>query len=80
MTDRIPPEERAQKLFDDWYEDPKAMFHELVAMIEKAIAEAEARRDKQWMWHLDNPGSQADAHITAAIRARGSGEGSHDMD
>ena len=42
MTDRIPPEERAQKLFNEWYEDPKAMFHELVAMIAAAIAEAEA--------------------------------------
>ena len=47
MTDKIPPEERAQKLFDEWYEDPKAMFHELVDMIAAAIAEAEeaARRE-----------------------------------
>ena len=49
MTDKIPPEERAQKLFDEWYEDPKAMFHELVDMIAAAIAEAEeaARREVQ---------------------------------
>ena len=42
MTDRIPPEERAQKVFDDWVATEGASWEELVAMIAKAIAEAEA--------------------------------------
>ena len=48
MTDKIPPKERAQKLFDEWYDKP-AMFHELVDMIAAAIAEAEeaARREAE---------------------------------
>ena len=47
MTDRIPPEQRAQKVFDDWVATEGASWEELVAMIAAAIAEAEeaARRE-----------------------------------
>ena len=42
MTDRIPPEERAQKVVTKWLNTYGAMYHDLVAMIAAAIAEAEA--------------------------------------
>ena len=49
MTDRIPPKERAQKVFDDWVATEGASWPELVAMIAAAIAEVEeaARREVQ---------------------------------
>ena len=42
MTDRIPPEERAQKVVTKWLNTYGAMYHDLVAMIAAAIADAEA--------------------------------------